>query len=327
MANKRVDDGAKPADPSDAPAVDPLADALQYLRMGGVFYCPSELTSPWGLELPPMDNALLFHAVTSGDALLMLPSSDDPIELRQGDFVLMPHGTGHCLASDNKAPTPSIYDLPHDEITEQYAILRHGAGGDKATLTCGAVSFGHPAAKTLISLLPEVVHLRAPGPELDWLAGTLGLLAAETASVRPGSEAVVTRLCDILVIQAVRTWIATDSGATTGWLGALQDPKIGRALALIHRSPGSEFTVAGLASEVAMSRSAFSAEFTDLVGESVMQYITRWRMMVAFDLLSRQRESVTSVACQLGYQSEASFSRAFKRVVGMSPGAVRRSAS
>lgn len=134
----------------------------------------------------------------------------------------------------------------------------------------------------------------------------------------------ITRLGDILVVQAIRSWIETDPAARTGWLGALQDRQIGRAIALIHRDPAQAWTVASLARQVAMSRSAFAARFTELVGEPVMRYVTRWRMYVAMDALKEQGTSVAKVASRLGYQSEAAFSRAFKRVISVSPGAIRR---
>ena len=136
----------------------------------------------------------------------------------------------------------------------------------------------------------------------------------------------VTRLGDILVIQAIRSWIETDPAARAGWLGALQDRQIGRAISLIHREPAREWTVASLARELAMSRSALAARFTELVGEPVMQYVTRWRMNLALSALREEGVTVAELASRLGYRSEAAFSRAFKRVVGIPPGAVRRAA-
>src|SRR5262249_21735800 len=153
------------------------------------------------------------------------------------------------------------------------------------------------------------------------------LMAAEAAELRPGGEAVITRLGDILVIQAIRAWMDSDPAAHTGWLGALQDPQIGRAISLIHRDPARDWTVASLADELAMSRSAFSARFTELVGEPVMRYVARWRMHVAVDALQEEGATVGELADRLGYRSEAAFSRAFKRVIGRSPGEVRRSAA
>ena len=154
---------------------------------------------------------------------------------------------------------------------------------------------------------------------------TLRLIAAEGRELRPGGEAVITRLSDILVIQAIRSWIAGDPAGQTGWLGALQDPRIGRAMSLVHSDPAQPWSVATLARETAMSRSAFAARFTELVGEPVMKYVTRWRMQVALDWLRTEDVSVAALAARLGYDSEAAFSRAFKRTIGMSPGASRRS--
>jgi AraC-like DNA-binding protein len=155
---------------------------------------------------------------------------------------------------------------------------------------------------------------------------TLRLIAAEGRELRPGGEAVITRLSDILVIQAIRAWIASDPVGQTGWLGALQDPRVGRAMSLVHRDPARPWSVASLARETAMSRSAFAARFTELVGEPVMQYVTRWRMQVALDWLQDEDIPVAELATRLGYESQAAFSRAFKRTVGVSPGASRRSA-
>ena len=150
--------------------------------------------------------------------------------------------------------------------------------------------FDHPVARNLVDMLPPVIHLEASGsPQMDWLQGTLALMAAEARELRPGGEAVITRLADILVIQAIRAWIETDPAARTGWLGALQDRQIGRAISLIHADPARAWTVASLARELAMSRSAFAARFTELMDEPAMQYVTRWRMHVALDALEAGR--------------------------------------
>jgi AraC-like DNA-binding protein len=159
---------------------------------------------------------------------------------------------------------------------------------------------------------------------MDWLHSTLRFMAAEASELRPGGEAVITRLADILVIQAIRAWIERDAVAQTGWLGALKDKQIGRAIALIHRDPARQWTLASLADEVAMSRSAFAARFTELVGMPAMQYLAQWRMNMARMWLEETDPRLGDLASRLGYQSEAAFSRAFKRFAGVPPGAVRR---
>jgi AraC-like DNA-binding protein len=191
-------------------------------------------------------------------------------------------------------------------------------------LICGAVRFDQPAAHELVAILPRTIRVEASGsPRLDRMQSTLRLMAAEAAELRPGGEAVITRLADILVIQAIRAWIESDPAAQSGWLGALQDPQIGRAISMIHRDPARDWTVASLAAELAMSRSAFAARFSELVGEPVMRYVARWRMQIAMEALKGEGATVAQLADRLGYRSEAAFSRAFKRVIGTSPGAVR----
>ena len=306
---------------------DPLAEALHFLRMNGAFYCRSELTAPWGMTMMPMPGYIWFHVVTTGR--VWLEAGDDEGRLLQpGDLGLVPHGEGHVLRSEPGVPAPGVLELEREEISERYEILRHGGGGAPTTLICGAVRFDHPAARNLVEILPPIMHLEAASaPQLDWMQSTLRLMAVEAHELRPGSEAVITRLGDILVIQAIRSWLETDPAAKTGWLGALQDEQIGRAIALIHRDPARNWTVASLADELAMSRSAFAARFTELVDEPAMQYVTRWRMQVAVSALRNDGATVGELASRLGYRSEAAFARAFKRVIGVPPGAVKRSSA
>jgi AraC-like DNA-binding protein len=153
---------------------------------------------------------------------------------------------------------------------------------------------------------------------------TLRFMAAEAQAIRPGGEAVITRLADILVIQSIRAWIVGDNAATTGWLYALQDKQIGKAIALIHKQAARPWTLSLLASEAAMSRSSFAARFTELVGEPAMHYATRWRMQLGLAMLRDQNIPLVELAARLGYHSEAAFSRMFKKINGVSPGAVRR---
>lgn len=307
--------------------VDPLGEALHFLRMSGTFYARSEFTAPWGLELPPLAGSLMFHVLTSGRCWLEV-AGVEPRLLQPGDLALVPHGEGHRLVSEPAASAAKLFDLPREQVSERYEILRHGGGGAPTNLICGAVRFDHPAAHHLVQLLPRTIVVEAASsPHIEWIDGTLRFMAAEARTLRPGGEAVITRLADILVIQAVRSWLERDPAARTGWLGALQDKPIGRALTLIHRDPARAWTVAALASEVAMSRSAFAARFTGRVGEPAMHYVARWRMHVARSWLREDDAPLAAVASRLGYRSEAAFSRAFKRFLGVSPGAVRRGAA
>ncbi len=308
------------------PPPDPLGEALHLLHVDGAFYSRSELTAPWGMTLPEMPGYIWFHVPTVGRVLL---ETDDahPLWLQPGDFALVPHGEGHRLRSEPGVRAPGIMDLDLEHLSDRYEVIRHGGGGAPTTLICGAVRFDHPAARNLFGILPRIVYIEASDePWANWMQSVFRLMAVEAREFQPGGEAVITRLADILVIQTIRAWIETDPAARTGWIGALQDPQIGRALALIHGDPARYWTVAWLAGELAMSRSAFSARFTELVDEPVMQYLTRWRMHIALHALENGGGTVAELADRLGYRSEAAFARAFKRVIGAPPGAVRRAA-
>lgn len=309
--------------PTDA---DPLGEALHFLRMSGTLYCRSEFTAPWGLDLPPLQDSLMFHIVTVGECWLTV-GLEPPLHLRAGSFALVPHGRGHRLVSEPGATATNLFDVPTERISDRYEILRQGGEGPPATLICGAVRFDHPAAADLIRVLPPVITIDAwRGPELEWVQTTLRFIASEARELRAGGETVITRLADILVIQAVRSWLAQHADQQTGWLGALRDPQIGRVIQRVHREPGRPWTVEAMADEAGMSRSAFAARFTALVGESAMRYVARWRMNVAASELKGDRVTIAALASDLGYDSEAAFARAFKRVMGCWPGAVRRPA-
>lgn len=305
---------------------DPLGEALHYLRMDGAFYCRSELSAPFGATMPPLPQYLWFHVVTSGELWVTTLDGESQL-LGPGDICLVSRGAGHDLTSAPGEPTIDITQIAHEMISDRYEVMHLGGGGPRTQVICAAVRFDHPAARNLIDALPEVIVLQtSSAPGLERMQSTLALMGAEARSLSPGGEAVITRLADILVIQAIRAWIESDAGARSGWLGALQDPQIGAAISRIHRDPARDWTVASLADDLAMSRSSFSARFTALVGEPVMQYVTRWRMHVAVAALREEGATVGELAARLGYRSEAAFARAFKRVIGLPPGAVRSSA-
>lgn len=302
---------------------DPLGEALHFLRMSGSYYARCEFSAPWALELPAFPGTLMFHVVTSGSCTMVVPGAE-PRALRPGGLALVPHGQGHRLESEATAPGIGLFEVPREEVSDRYELLRIDGGGDPVTLICGVVRFDHPAGRYLMGILPRLIVLDSDTPlQQEWLQSTVRLMAHEARTLLPGGETVITRLADVLVIQAIRSWLEGDPEARAGWLGAMRDPQIGRAINHIHRSPGQEWTVARLAHEVAMSRSAFSARFTNLVGEPPMQYVARWRMLVARSMLAEGTAALAEIADKLGYRSEAAFSRAFKRETGMSPGAAR----
>ncbi|MCM8855012.1 MAG: AraC family transcriptional regulator [Candidatus Thiodiazotropha sp.] len=306
---------------------DPLGETLHLLRLNGTFYCRSELTAPWGIELPPFEGRMMFHVVTSGHCWLEV-EGEEPHLLQQGSLALVPHGNGHCIRSKPTDETLPLFDIPVERVSDRYEIMRHGGDGEMTHLTCGVVRFDHVAGQQLIALLPKVLQIDTwADEEGSWLQSTLRFIAREARELRPGGETVITHLADILIIQAIRSWLDSAPDANRGWLAALRDKYVGKALAAIHREPEKDWTVASLAKEVGMSRSGFSARFTDLVGDSAMRYLTQWRMQLARAQLLETSDSLSVLANRLGYQSEAAFCRAFKRVFGVSPGSIRHTSA
>jgi len=306
-------------------SVDPLGEALHSLRMSGTFYCRSELTAPWGMELPAMPGCLMFHVVTDGECWVESPEVGRR-KLRSGDFALIPHGHGHQLKSGPKAGVVDLFDLPRQKVSPRYELMSLGGGGKPCRLICGAVCVDDPAASGLIEALPEVMVMRTDSPGNEWLIGMIRLMMAEAREMRAGGDTVITRVSDILVVQAIRHWLEHDPLARTGWLGALRDGRIGRAISLIHRHPTRPWSVRALAESVGLSRSAFASRFMELVGETPMRYVRQWRFRVAMNWLRETDIPLSEMAEQLDYQSEAAFNRAFKSFTGKTPGAVRREA-
>jgi AraC-like DNA-binding protein len=295
------------------------------LRLNGSLYCRSELTAPWGIDMPNFDGYMIFHVVTSGHCWLEV-EGEEPRLLQQGSLTLVPHGNGHCIRSSPSAAAMPLFDIPVERVSDRYEVMRYGGDGDLTQLTCGVVSFDQLAGQQLVAQLPKVLQIDSWDEEEDsWLQSTLRFISREARELRPGGETVITHLADILIIQAIRTWIDQAPEADQGWLAALRDKHVGRALAAIHREPEKDWTVDSLAREVGMSRSGFSARFTSLVGESAKRYLTQWRMQLARTQLQETSDSLSVLADRLGYQSEAAFCRAFKRVFGVAPGSFRHS--
>ena len=303
---------------------DPLGEALHLLRLNGTFYCRSELKAPWGVEMPPFEGRMLFHVVTAGKCWLEV-EGEEPLLLQQGSLALVTQGQGHTIRSGQSDEVLPLFDIPVEHVSDRYEIMRHGGGGELTHLTCGVVSFDHVAGQQLIALLPKVLQIDTwEEEEGSWLQSTLRFIAREARELRPGGETVITHLADILIIQAIRSWLDSAPDANRGWLAALRDRQIGRALNAIHSEPEKAWSVASLAKEVGMSRSGFSARFTQLVGDSALRYLTRWRMQLARTKLVETKATLSVLADSLGYQSEAAFCRAFKREFGVTPGSLRQ---
>jgi AraC-like DNA-binding protein len=307
--------------------VDPLGEVLHSLKLTGSFYCRCELTAPWGIALPAFEGNMMFHIVTQGHCLLDV-EGEKPVLLKTGSLALIPHGQGHNIRSASNATLLPLFDIPVKRISERYEVMTYGGGQESATITCGVVSFNQLTGQQLVSFLPKVLLTDSLAEsENTWMQSTLDFIAREAKAMRPGGETVITHLADIVIIQTIRSWLDSASQANDGWLAALRDNYIGRALHTMHSEPEKDWNVVSLAKSVGMSRSGFSARFSQLVGTSAKRYLTDWRLQLAQIQLLENSDPLLMIAERLGYQSEVSFSRAFKRKFGVSPGSVRRTVS
>jgi AraC-like DNA-binding protein len=304
---------------------DVLTAVLRSLRLQGSVFCRAELSAPWGIALEPQDYAH-FHVMEQGSAWLRLRGEKDAQPLGEGDLALVPHGGGHALTDEPTTPAVPLGSLvKRPSPGGQYNVIHFGEGGGSTRLVCGAFRFGPSARHPLLAALPPVILVRgSAGRPAPWLDAILGFLGEEASRNQPGTETVISRLSDVIFVQAVRTWMETRPATEGGWLGALRDPQVGRSLMLLHGHPDRSWTVAALAAEVGMSRSPFSARFARLVGDGPLSYLRRWRLQLAGDLLVREPFTVAEIAERVGYQSEPALSRAFRREWGMSPTAYRR---
>lgn len=303
---------------------DVLADLLRSIHLKSTLYCRAKMSAPWGFRVPHREVAS-FHIVTGGMCWLTIEGFDEPVLLGEGDLVILPHGHAHTMTDHPKSPVTGLEDMVSKRPVGEDGIFYSMGQGEMTTLVCGGLQLEDPVINPLFSLLPTFIHIRNQHEQSNtWLPAIVKLVKSEASVNGPAAETVITRLSEILFIQAVRACVATASDQNASWFRALKDPQIGQALVLLQRQPDEPWTVESLASRVNLSRSAFSAKFKQLVGEPPMQYLTRLRLTKAAAALRTQPATLIEVALSIGYDSEVAFSKAFKRYYGMAPGAYRQ---
>jgi AraC-like DNA-binding protein len=298
--------------------VDVLSSILDILHFRSTLYCRVEIGAPWGLAFSPTP-AATFHVVEQGRCWLHLDDEQRLILLNSGDLVMLSHGTGHRIGDAPETPAYVQIQLGQDDPPEP-EMRCYTTEGETTALLCGVFALDQPGNYPFLALLPKLIHIRGEdGATAPWLDQTLRMLASEVTANRLGRTSLTRRLTDMLFIQIIRTWAEQQTDPAGGWLAALRNPQIGAALALMHTSPDHGWTVESLARAVHMSRAAFAARFTHLVGEPPLRYLRRWRMQKAIDLLKRSEFRIAEVAAAVGYDSEVSFSQVFKREIGLAP--------
>lgn len=327
---------------------DTLSDLLRVVRLRGAVFFHIECSDPWVVEnphagelipaiMPGVDHLMEFHGVARGSCWAAIPG-EEPIALDEGDFVLFPQGDHHVMSSAPglraKVVDPGMFFAPRPhQLPFALAVKDRGlptvrleSGRGQTTMVCGFLGCDAKPFNPLLASMPRVV--RIPGLAAggnSWVEGFLFSAVDESNRKRPGGEAVLERMSEMLFIEVLRRYVDTLPPDQTGWLSAMRDAAVGRALALMHEKPAEAWTIERLAEESALSRSSLHERFLHFLGQAPMQYLAQWRMQLAAASLRDTNAKVIEVAFEVGYESEAAFSRAFKRALGESPNAWRRS--
>ncbi|MFM9904069.1 MAG: AraC family transcriptional regulator [Pyrinomonadaceae bacterium] len=304
--------------------MDIIRDILTVLRLRGNLYFRTDLREPWGIFVPTEGNIARFHVVISGSCWMAVEGFE-PFRVSEGDLVIVPHGSAHRLMDDPGRPCRDLPEVLEEQEFTGNGILRYGGSGATTSLVCGYFSFDGDVIHPLIESLPNKLHIEGrDNLNFLWLDTVMKFIGIEAETNSLGSLAIIERLSEILFIQVIRAYstIANDS---TGYLAALGHDQIGRVLAQIHKEPNEKWTLEKLARLAGSSRTAFTEQFHSMMGMPPIEYLTRWRMIVARSRLIETKKPIAEIAEDVGYQSEASFRTAFKRVFGTSPGFYRSS--
>jgi AraC-like DNA-binding protein len=319
-----------------------LSDVLRTVRLTGALFFPMEVSSPWvdevpnaadfaSILLPGAQHVVSYHIVTRGQCWAAL-QGDQPVLLKAGDVLVVPHGDPYIMASApdlrSRAPVSDVLEFFRYMATRSAPILvtEGGGGPERAHVICGFLGCDIRPFNPVLEALPRVVYLRrlAGARMPDRLTQLVELAVQESQARQSGMRCVLLHLSELLFVEVVRRYLDRLAGGETGWLAGLRDATVGHALALLHSRPADPWSLEGLARETGASRSSLAERFSDLVGQPPMRYLTRWRIQLACRMLCDTTTKVSAVALEVGYQSEAAFSRAFKALVGTSPATWQR---
>jgi len=316
--------------------MDALSDVLRVVGLTGGVFLDAEFTEPWsvaGKVAPEMcrpfmvqpERVVCFHYVSEGACRIRLEDGAEA-EVRAGQVVMLPRNDLHVLSGGARTVTVHAGELVQAPGTLGVGRINHGGGGARTRMVCGFLGGGlkhHPLLDNLPPLMIVDLASLAVG---DWMGRTFSYAAQTLAEGDPGAATVLAKLSELLFVEAVRRYVAALPPERTGWLAALRDLAVGRAMALMHGQVDRDWTTEALAREAHLSRSAFAERFTGLIGVPPMRYLLNWRMLLARQKLQDTRQSVAQIAFAVGYESEAAFSRAFHREVGQPPATWRRGA-
>ena len=317
--------------------MDALSDVLRVAHLTGGVFLHAEFSAPWCIAarvapehcapaLGPASHLMIFHYVVGGELHIRVDGEDgEGIKIGAGELVLLPRNDLHLMGSDLNLPPVAGSDIIQPPQDGGLFSIHHGGTGSRTRMVCGFLGCASAEGNPVIATLPALLKLNVEeAGAAEWIRSTFQYAAEQVSAGRPGSETVLAKLSELLFVETVRRYAETLPDSQTGWLAGLRDPFVARALALLHRDVTRPWTLDDLGREVGLSRSALADRFTRLIGMPPMQYLASWRMQVASQKLRDTRASLAQIAENIGYDSEASFSRAFKKVFGAAPATWRR---
>jgi AraC-like DNA-binding protein len=316
--------------------MDALSDVLRVANLTGGVFLNAEFFAPWCIvarvgpehcapALGPASHLIVYHYVVEGDLHIRVDGHSDEVVIGAGEVVLLPRNDLHLMGSDLTLQPVAGSDVIRPPKNGGLFSIQHGGSGGRTQMICGFLGCANAAANPVLSTLPALLRLNlAQDVAADWIRSTFQYGAAEVAAGRAGSETVLAKLSELLFVEAVRRHAASLPDGETGWFSGLRDPYVARALALLHREVARRWTVDDLGREVGLSRSALADRFIHLIGVPPMHYLAQWRMQVATQKLRGTPTSLGQVAEMVGYDSEAAFSRAFKKAYSVAPATWRR---
>ena len=307
----------------DRESTDSVSELLRAVKVHSSVYCLSDLRAPWGLRVED-SNVAKFHVVLEGSCVLKLDSGE-PIAVECGELILVPSGRGHTVCDRLGSRVRSLERILSDHDVGDDARLAYGGRGPRTRLVCGGFVLADPLPGGLVDILPHVLQLDAAASGLNrWLGPLFELFRDEADQPRPGAAAVFAKVADVVLAEALRSYLLGAHDAGSLQLDHFQDPAVARAVDLLRGRPQERWTVSELAREVCISRSLLAARFRDVIGESPIRYLTRIRLSHAAGYLTTTNQNLYAIARRSGYDNEASLSKAFKREFGISPGEYRR---
>lgn len=317
--------------------MDVLSEVLKVVKLQGALFYNGEFSAPWSIRAassqglaryfaPGTDQVIVYHLLTEGRASVRLDDGTR-VSLSAGDIVMLPHGDPHIM--ENGPPTSTVDESEQlgEVLAQGLKLWRLGGGGEVTRFVCGYMACDPRLSQVFLSGLPALFKVSIRNDASGrWLENSIRFSVDEAGQHRAGGEAVRAKLSEVLFVETLRAYISSLPPGQMGWLAGARDSEVGRALAMIHRSPEHPWTIATLAKEAGVSRSVLAERFRYFLNEPPMAYLTRWRLQLGAQMLTLTSHSVAQIAVEVGYESEAAFNRAFKREFGVPPARFRKHA-